>query len=164
MNLVVVVNEKDEVVGTMDKSEAHKNGTPHRIAVVYVENPEGKILVQVRADGLLDHSSAGHVDVGESYVQAAQRELAEELGIEDVILTPVGHGMTKGETYTDGVRSHVFDIFSCVAEPATLQEDEVRSVYWETPEKIIADMQINGEKYCGGFKVSLPIYITHKRP
>ena len=45
-NDVVVVNEKDEVVGTMSWAEAHKNGTPHRTAVIYVENPKGEILVQ----------------------------------------------------------------------------------------------------------------------
>ncbi len=163
MNLVVVVNEKDEVIGTMDKAEAHKNGTPHRIAVVYVENAEGKILVQVRVDGLLDHSSAGHVDPGESYEEAARRELSEELGIEGIELTKVGHGMTKGETYADGVRSHVFDIFSCVAQPAALQEDEVHSVYWETPDKILEAMRNEGEKYCGGFKTSLSIYIANKK-
>jgi hypothetical protein len=70
--------------------------------------------------------------------------------------------MTKGETYTDGVRSHVFDIFSCVAEPAALQEDEVHSVYWEAPEKVLEAMQNDGEKYCGGFKVSLSIYMANK--
>ena len=41
MSDVVVVNEKDEVIGTMPKKEAHKNGTLHRIAVVYVENTKG---------------------------------------------------------------------------------------------------------------------------
>jgi len=62
---VVVVNDKDEVIGAVSREAAHTNGTPHRIAVVYVVNPAGGILVQVRMDGRLDHSSAGHVDPGE---------------------------------------------------------------------------------------------------
>jgi len=67
-NNIVVVNEKDEVIGVMSRAEAHKNGIPHRIAVIYVENQKGEILVQVRMTGRLDHSSAGHVDPGEEYI------------------------------------------------------------------------------------------------
>ena len=48
MQKVIVVNEKDEEIGTMPMSEAHKNGTPHRIAITYVENTAGQFLVQVR--------------------------------------------------------------------------------------------------------------------
>ena len=161
MDEVVVVNEKDEVIGTMLKSEAHKKGTPHRIAITYLEKKAGEILVQVRADGYLDHSSAGHVDPGESYEQAALRELAEELGVTGVPLKYVGHGNTKAETYSDGARSHVFDIFSCIAEAKELQVDEVESVYWAKPEDVLQDMQGgNQEKYCGAFKVSLPIFLS----
>ncbi len=135
MDEVVVVNENDEIIGTMPKSEAHKNGTLHRIAVVYVENPKGKILVQHRADGYLDHSSAGHVDVGESYEQAGGKK-----------------------------SSHVFDIFKCVGNPGDIQADEVSDVYWAKPEDILLDMQDeeNKLKYCGGFLVSLPIYLASR--
>ena len=56
MNEVIVVNENDEIIGTMPKGEAHKNGTLHRIAVIFVENSKGDILIQHRADGFLDHS------------------------------------------------------------------------------------------------------------
>jgi isopentenyldiphosphate isomerase len=62
MDRVIVVNDEDEEVGTMLRSEAHKTGTPHRIVVTYVENNRDQVIVQVRKDGSLDHSSAGHVD------------------------------------------------------------------------------------------------------
>jgi len=160
MTDVIVVNEKDEVIGTMLKKEAHKNGVPHRIAVTYVENAAGKILVQVRADGFLDHSSAGHVDPGESYEDAAHRELVEELGIKDVKLSRIGHGATIGEKYKNGIASHTFDIFTCVAEPGELQADEVKEVYWADPQEILAEMQKDKNKFCGGFIESLKIYLA----
>lgn len=166
MTEVIIVNENDEVIGTMPKDEAHKNGTLHRIAVIYVENSKGDILIQERADGYLDHSSAGHVDVGESYEEAAYRELAEELGIKEVKLKYVGHGMTKNEIYPGGKKSsHVFDIFSCVADPKELQIDEVTGVYWAKPQDILLDMQneANKHKYCGGFLISLPLYLESKK-
>lgn len=161
---VIVVNEKDEIVGKMLKSEAHKNGVPHRIAVTFVENDKEEILVQVRRDGYLDHSSAGHVEVGESYEEAAKRELEEELGIKDVELKYVGHGSTINEKYPGQIVSHVFDIFKCIADPGNLQEDEVKEVYWAKPEEVLEDMrkEENKDKYCEGFRVALPIFLKNR--
>jgi isopentenyldiphosphate isomerase len=162
--LVVVVNDEDEVIGTMLKTEAHRNGTPHRIAVTYVENARGEILVQVRMDRSLDHSSAGHVVPGESYREAAERELSEELGITGVDLTPVGHGVSHEEDPADGsVKRHVFDIFRCEAGYGQLQQDEVADVFWADPEDVLLDMKRERSKYAGGFIESLPIYLDRRR-
>ncbi|MDB5238587.1 MAG: Isopentenyl-diphosphate Delta-isomerase [Candidatus Kaiserbacteria bacterium] len=158
MEDVVVVNEKDEVIGMMPKNEAHQNGTLHRIVVVYIENDSGEFLVQIRADGLLDHSAAGHVFPDESYMDAGKRELLEELEITASSLAYVGHGSTRNERQAGKISSHEFDIFTYTAEPGKLQEDEVKDVYWAKPEHVLKDMQMNGDKYCEGFKVSLPIF------
>lgn len=165
MDDVVVVNENDEVIGTMPKAQAHNDGTPHRISVVYVENDLGQILVQLRKDRHLDHSAADHVDPGESYEDAARRELAEELGITDAELTKIGHAQTRNERYGDRISTHVFDIFLCKAAPGALQEAEVQSVYWADPAEVLADMSRNEpDKYCEGFKASLPVYLSSRRP
>lgn len=165
MDDVVVVNEKDEVIGTMSREIAHQNGTPHRIAVVYVANPEGKILVQVRMTGRLDHSSAGHVNLGEEYLAAARRELSEELGMNNVELKLIGHGVSR-EIIPEMVdhRVHVMEIFSCVGEPGKLQEEEVRDVYWADPKEILAEMEDSPKdmKFSGGFRTSLPIYLANE--
>lgn len=163
---VVVVNEKDEVIGTMSRAEAHKNGTPHRIAVIYVENPKGEILVQVRMTGRLDHSSAGHVDPGEEYIDTAKRELKEELGMKDIELNLVGHGVSEENVSgVDGHRVHVMQIFSCVGGPGELQKEEVRDVYWANPKEVFKEMVENPTdmKFSGGFRVSLPIYLESKK-
>lgn len=160
MNDVVVVNENDEVIGTMSKDDAHKNGTLHRIVVTYVENKKGEILIQNRVDGYLDHSSAGHVDPGESYEKAARRELNEELGIKDVELKYIGQSRTYGEKYPGRLVSHVFNIYKCNADPGKLQEDEVKSVYWAYPQKVLEEMKKNKSKFCAGFVESLKIYLS----
>lgn len=162
MKDVVVVNDKDEVTGTMSREVAHKNGTPHRIAVVYVVNPAGEILVQVRMTSRLDHSSAGHVDPGEEYLTTAQRELKEELGMGSVELTRVGHGVSEEIIPELGEhRVHVMDIFSCIGSPGELQKDEVRDVYWADPKEVLAEMERDplNQKFSGGFRTSLPIYV-----
>ena len=165
-NNVVVVNEKDEVIGVIPRAEAHKNGIPHRIAVVYVKNLKGEILVQVRMTGRLDHSSAGHVDPGEEYIDTAKRELREELGMENVEINLVGHGVSEENVSgVDGHRIHVMQIFSCIGEPGKLQKEEVRDVYWANPKDVLAEMlsKPNDMKFSGGFRVSLPIYLESKK-
>lgn len=164
-NNVVIVNEKDEVVGTMPREEAHRNGSPHRIAVVYVENLKGEILVQIRMTGRLDHSSAGHVDPGEEYIDTARRELKEELGIDNSNLKFIGHSISEELVLNIGEhRVHVMQIFSCMAEPGALQKDEVRDVYWANPKKILEEMieKPTDMKFSGGFRTSLPIYLATK--
>ena len=163
MSNVVVVDDKDEVIGTMEREESHRTGTPHRIVVVYVENDKGQILIQVRMTGRLDHSSAGHVDPGESYEDAACRELEEELGIRGVALLSVGKATSEEILLEDDQhRVHVMQIYRCVAAPGELQPDEVKDVYWAEPEEVQREMLDNPQdkKFSGGFRASLPIYLN----
>lgn len=82
-----VVDADDVVVGAATRGEIHRHGHRHRAVHVLVYDASGKIYVQRRSwtkdcsPGLWDTSAAGHVDRGESYADAAQRELAEELGV-----------------------------------------------------------------------------------
>ena len=164
-NDVVVVNKKDEIVGTMPRADTHKNGTPHRVAVVYVENSKGEILVQVRMTDRLDHSSAGHVDPGEEYIDTAKRELKEELGMDNVKINLVGHGVSEEIIPDMGEhRVHVMQIFSCTGEPGELQKEEVRGVYWANPKEVLKEMieKPTDMKFSGGFRISLPIYLATK--
>ena len=83
-----VVNENDDVIGRASRNEVHGNpGLIHRVAHVLVFNSSGKLYLQKRAKnkdvqpGKWDTSVGGHVDAGESYLDAALRETLEELGI-----------------------------------------------------------------------------------
>ncbi len=161
---VVVVNENDEVIGAASRDEAHRIGIPHRIAVVYVENPKGEILVQVRMSGKLDHSSAGHLAVGESYIDGAKRELKEELGIDSEI-TFIGSGHHDAYSPDKMTRhNHFFHIFKCTAEPGELQKEEVRDAYWADPFEMLKEMEINKipGKFAGSFYRTLKIYLTQR--
>ena len=165
MSDVVVVNDSDEVIGTMPREEAHMKGVPHRISVIYIENAKNEILVQTRMSGSLDHSCAGHLDPGETYEQAAYRELKEELGIEGTTIKEIGHGTTHSIYPKHGVNScHVFKVFTCTAEPKQLQKDEVLSVAWKDPEEILDAMKKdkNDHVFTMAFRNSLPIYLKSK--
>ena len=95
MTKIVVVDKDDNVVGVVEKSEALSKGLVRRIARIFVFNAKGELFLQRRSNNVetypntQDQSAGGHVDEGESYDEAAKRELSEELGIEDVELKKV---------------------------------------------------------------------------
>ncbi len=82
-----IVNEKNKVVGKEARETCHRQFLPHRLIHVFVFDRKGRVFVAKRSKRkatypwLLDVSAAGHVDSGETYKQAALRELFEELGI-----------------------------------------------------------------------------------
>lgn len=84
---IELVNEQDDVVGVADRDEATRRGWLHRIATTVCRDERGRILVHRRPDdtplfpGYYDVLVGGGVDIGESYEEAARRELAEELGV-----------------------------------------------------------------------------------
>ncbi len=85
-----IVDEQDRVIGRAPRSACHGDpGLIHRVAHVLVFNPAGELLLQKRSrhkdvqPGRWDTSVGGHLDAGEEYLQAALREMAEELGIVD---------------------------------------------------------------------------------
>jgi isopentenyl-diphosphate delta-isomerase type 1 len=99
MEVIDVVNERDEVIGVKDKDAVHRDGDFHRAARIYVVNSNGEILVHKRAatkklnPDLWDVTVGGHVHSGETYEDAAKRELEEELGIRDNGLIEIGKWM-----------------------------------------------------------------------
>ncbi len=153
---VIWIDDNDNALREVSLIKAHQEGLLHRISVVYLTNDTNQILIQKRTDGRLDHSAAGHVDVGESYVEAATRELEEELGVSGVGLQEIGNCSSN----EDGKKvRHRFKVFMCKTNPGKLDPNEVEEVFWANPMEIWDDMKNDDDdkKYCGGFKVTLEL-------
>ncbi len=89
MEIIDIVNEKDQIIGEIDKSEVHRgNGPIHREVGIILIDSNNQILIQQHSlnkktyPGLWVTSAGGHVKKGEEPYFAAQRELREELGLE----------------------------------------------------------------------------------
>ncbi len=82
-----IVDAHDNLISKADRAVAHKKGLLHRVVQVMLFNPEGELFVQQRSlykdmyPGHWEGSLSGHVMAGESYKEAAERELHEELGV-----------------------------------------------------------------------------------
>ena len=46
---VILVDESDKPIGTMEKLEAHEKGLLHRAFSVFIFNSKGELLLQQRA-------------------------------------------------------------------------------------------------------------------
>jgi len=85
--LLYHVREDDSVVGPVERKRAHSEGILHRAGMVFLKRSDGKVLVQRRSKtketfpDSYDSSCSFHVKFGESYDEAARRELGEEAGI-----------------------------------------------------------------------------------
>src|SRR5688500_371749 len=85
---VILVTEKDEPVGTMEKIEAHQQGLLHRAFSVFIFDNKGRMLLQQRAPdkyhgaGLWSNTCCSHPYPGEAIGEAANRRLKEEMGFD----------------------------------------------------------------------------------
>src|SRR5882724_1235971 len=87
---VVLVNFRNEPLGTMEKLAAHSRNTPlHRGFSLFLFNDKEELLLQQRSltkktwPGIWSNSVCGHPMLGETPIEAAHRRLAFELGITD---------------------------------------------------------------------------------
>ncbi len=87
-NQVILVNERDEQIGTSDKMEAHQKGLLHRAVSVFIFTSKGEWVLQQRAKdkyhsgGLWSNTACTHPFVGESNLDSAARRLQEEMGMQ----------------------------------------------------------------------------------
>lgn len=102
--LVDIVDEHDVVVEVTTRRRMRAERLRHRAVFLLVTSSDGRLLVHRRSDakdlwpGWWDVAVGGVVASGEGYHDAARRELAEEIGVDDpdVVLRPLGGG-----SYTD---------------------------------------------------------------
>lgn len=94
--LLPVVDENDQFVAYKPRRIIHREKLLHRAVHVLYFNDLRQIYLQKRSTlkdsspGKWDSSSSGHVDPGEDYQQAAERELMEELNIQKNDLKWIG--------------------------------------------------------------------------
>ncbi|AMV21102.1 NUDIX hydrolase [Planctomyces sp. SH-PL14] len=82
-----VCDEQDNVIGQAPRSVVHARKLLHRAVHIWVFNSSGELLTHMRSatkdefPSTYTSSASGHLSAGETYDEAAPRELEEELGI-----------------------------------------------------------------------------------
>ena len=84
---VILVDQFDNDLGSMEKLRAHELGLLHRAFSVFLFDEKGNMLLQKRAlgkyhsPGLWTNTCCSHPRPGELTIDAAKRRLIEEMGI-----------------------------------------------------------------------------------
>lgn len=148
------VDENDTPIGSIGRDESRRTGERYRIVRVSVEGDNGNVLLQRRLEtkksfpGCWDTSAGGNIAYGESYEDAAMRELREETGIDSANLTEVAYFYSEATDPSDGSLNRFTKVYR-VLLPKTVkltpQPEEVAELVWVTRaelSKIVAEGKI----------------------
>lgn len=150
---VVLVNERDEAIGTMGKLRAHQEGALHRAFSVFLFDDKGRLLLQRRAAGkyhsagLWTNTCCSHPRPEEAVHDAARRRLMEEMGIQADVEHKFSFLYKAG--FDNGLREHEFDhvFFGEYTDAPNPVADEVDDWKYMHPDALEADMATHPERY-----------------
>ena len=162
---VVLISENDEVLGLMDKMQAHENGLLHRAFSVFLFNEKGEVLLQKRAaekyhsPNQWTNAVCSHPREGETYLEGAQRRLKEELGIEAMELSPKFHFIYKADVGGNLWEHELDHVFTGNYDGNfSLNDEEVSEIRYIAMEALDAEMESNPENFTEWFKIILGEY------
>jgi isopentenyl-diphosphate delta-isomerase len=159
MEEVVLVDEQDREVGSMEKMEAHRRGVLHRAFSVLLFNSKGEMLLQKRAHqkyhsaGLWSNACCSHPLPGEGMEAATRRKLKQEMGLDVpcefaykfIYEVPLENGLTEHEL--DHVYIGRFD-----GQPS-INKSEVEDWRVISPAELRMEIQTAPEQFSYWFKL-----------
>lgn len=156
---VILVNELDEPIGSMEKIEAHEKALLHRAFSVFILNDKNEVMLQQRAASkyhsplLWTNTCCSHQRAGEKNIDAGKRRLQEEMGFQVdlkelfsfIYKAPFDNGLTEHEL------DHVMVGYS--NQEPNINSEEVEAWKWMSMETIKQDMKDHPENYTAWFKI-----------
>jgi isopentenyl-diphosphate delta-isomerase len=154
MEMIDIYDELGQKSGkTEEKYEAHRNALIHKGVCVWIINSNDEILLQTRNSqvmfpNMMDISFSGHIQAGETSLEAAIREGKEELGIDleidklQYLFSCREYGEVDGyfENEIDDVFLYRTDI---LLEEYSFCDNEVKEVSYVSLEKLKIMVETN---------------------
>ncbi|MEO6489405.1 MAG: isopentenyl-diphosphate Delta-isomerase, partial [Ferruginibacter sp.] len=159
---VILVDERDEPIGTMEKMEVHQKALLHRAFSIFIFNSQGEMLLHRRADkkyhsgGLWTNACCSHPKPGDDLIDAAINRLHEEMGIST--------GLKKAFEFTykavleNGLTEYEFDHVFIGEYDGNIfpNKEEVSDYCFKTLEEISDSINSHPQKYTAWFKIAFP--------
>ena len=160
--LLILVDENDNEVGSMDKLSAHQTASLHRAFSIFIFNSKGQLLLQQRADekyhsaALWSNTCCSHPIIGEAISETIARRLDEEMGMKCklefkfsfIYKTELENGLTEHEF------DHVyFGITDDLPQP---NPHEVKGWKYISLDELGNDIKLNPSDYSAWLKICLP--------
>lgn len=167
---IVLVDARDNALGTMPKLQAHIEGRLHRAVSVFVFDREGRMLLQRRATGkyhsggLWSNASCTHPRPGETPHGAAVRRLEEEMGL----TMPLDHSFAfvyRAEL-DDGLIEHELDhVFIGVSDiDPRPNSTEVMDWRWIAVDRLDDELREMPDRFTAWFRLAVPQIVRQRSP
>ncbi|MCX6790763.1 MAG: isopentenyl-diphosphate Delta-isomerase [Candidatus Gribaldobacteria bacterium] len=155
---IILVDEQDNQIGTMEKMGAHQKGLLHRCFSIFIFNSQGEMLLQKRAvskyhsGGLWTNACCSHPRVGEVLQKAAEERLFEEMGIRCELKEVFSFTY---QAQVGDLTEHEFDhVFIGTFDGETVINPEEADGYkWIGLEQLKTDIENYPETYTEWFKI-----------
>lgn len=169
MASVILVNEQDKPVGTMEKMEAHVKGVLHRAISVFIFNSKGELLLQQRAmdkyhsPGLWTNTCCSHPAPDEASVTAAERRLNEEMGMNCPL--EFAFHFTYKAVFENGLIEHELDhvYIGYTDTLPNINREEAASWRYASPSFILKEIEKKPEQYTVWFRMLADRVFTHSK-
>jgi len=164
---VVLVDQADRPIGTMEKLEAHEKGLLHRAFSVFVFNDQGEMLLQQRAlskyhsSGLWSNTCCSHPTPNESLKEAGEKRLQEEMGFSTPLspLFAFEYRVDLDNNLTEHEFDHVFiGQYNGEINP---NPTEVMDHKWVSMEQLKEQMTQDPNRFTAWFQIILTEHSHH---
>lgn len=159
MENVILVDEDDNMVGTMEKMEAHQKGVLHRAFSILIFNSKGELLLQKRSKdkyhsgGLWTNACCSHPTLQESIEDTTRKRLVHEMGID--LQPDFAYKFIYKATLDKNLTEHELDyVFIGVFDGSpSINTQEVEDWKFMDIESIKTDIKARPEMYTTWFKL-----------
>jgi len=159
MEHVVLVDEHDNAIGTMEKLEAHQKGILHRAFSILLFNSKGELLLQKRSSlkyhssGLWTNTCCSHPLPDEPTQQAARRKLKQEMGID--LQTEFAYKFIYKANLDKGLVEHELDhvFIGTFDGTPVINKEEVEDWKYVNVDELKRDMKKNASQYTAWFQL-----------
>lgn len=141
------VDQDDEPIGVIRRDEVFSKRASFRVAHDLIFNSRGELLVQqlaitrTRHPGYWGSSVASYLFAGESYQAAAERRLAEELGVFGIPLRYIGK-----TSMVDESSEKFIGVFAATSEgPFQFDKRHIERIEF-LPRNVIHELQASGDR------------------
>lgn len=166
---VILVDESDREIGTMEKLEAHQKGLLHRAFSILVFNSKHELLIHKRADGkyhssnLWTNTCCSHPAPGETIEAASHRRLREEMGF-DCPMDSQFHFIYRTELENNLIEYELDHVLLGFYEGDVFPNpEEVSDFRWVALEQLQQEMQADPAKFTFWFKLIVENHIEKLR-
>lgn len=174
-----ILDENGNKIGlTKARSLIHKDGDWHRASHVWIINSDNELLISLRSltkdtcPGYWTMSAGGHVNAGEEPLDAAVRELEEEIGVQltkdrfkEIFITKqVDSKSSKGKIISQFHNVYLVeeDINIEKLEYNKEEVSKIKFIHYKELEKLIANRKIKITPQYEQFKKLFQYIIEHR--